>query len=401
MQRTNFLKALVIIPFAWLAACEGKNESKTAEAGQQTYTCPMHPQIIQHKPGTCPICGMDLVPFEKNNTDASLTLSESQMALANITVMTAGRDSLSNYKQLNGRLAVDPERTAVISARIAGRIETLQVRETGVKVEKGQPLYSIYSEQLASLQQEYLVTAAQVREFPGDAKFRQLEEGARQKLRLYGQSDVQISQLMRSGKTSPYVTYAAPVSGMVAELSISPGQYVQEGSAIMRLEGYDRLWVEADIYPAEARAVQAGQSVKVAVAGWEHEPREMTIQFIDPALQSNSQRIQVRGTVNNPGRQWQPGQQVNILLPVKSNGNTLNIPVDAVIREAAGAHVWIAEGKGKFRPQPVKTGMETFDAVEITEGLEEGDRVVITGAYLLYSEYILKRGMNPTAAHQH
>lgn len=390
-----------VLPAVLLAACNENGEKKTADARQQTYTCPMHPQIVQNKPGTCPICGMDLVPFDKNNTDPSLTLTESQMALANITIMTVGKNRLSNYKQLNGRLAIDPEKTAVLSARVPGRIETLYVRETGVKVNNGQPLYRIYSEQLASLQQEYLIAVAQARQFPDDAKFKQIEAGARQKLRLYDQSDAQIDQLVRSGKTSPYVTYPATVSGIVAELSISEGQYVQEGSAVMRLESYDNLWVEADVYPTEAGAVHIGQTVKIVVAGWEQSPRDMTVQFIDPAYQGSSQLIKIRGAVRNPDQQWQPGQQVDILLPIESTGDALQVPSGTVIREGSGTHVWIAEGKGKFLPRAVKTGMETADAVEITDGLAEGDQVVITGAYLLYSEYILKKGVHPVAAHQH
>ena len=385
------------MPAILLAACRDTGRKPAAEGPTQTYTCPMHPQIVQDKPGTCPICGMDLVPFDKNNKEASLTLGESQIALANITTMTVGAGALSSYKQLNGRLATDPEKTAVISSRVPGRIEVLYIRETGVKVNKGQPLYKIYSEQLATLQQEYLLAVAQARQFPDDARFQQIEKAARQKLALYDQPETQIRQLIQSGKVNPYVTFPATVSGVVSELSVSEGQYVAEGSAVMRLEGYDRLWVEADVYPAEAAAVRTGQSVKVAVAGWENEPQTMTVQFVSPSLQSGSQLLQVRGTIGNPGNRWQPGMQANILLPVQSKGDVLSLPVDAVIRDGKGTHVWIEKGAGKFEPRRVETGMENFDAVEITRGLEAGDKVVITGAYLLYSEFILKKGADPMA----
>ena len=385
------------MPAILLAACRDTGRKPAAEGPTQTYTCPMHPQIVQDKPGTCPICGMDLVPFDKNNKEASLTLGESQIALANITTMTVGAGALSSYKQLNGRLATDPEKTAVISSRVPGRIEVLYIRETGVKVNKGQPLYKIYSEQLATLQQEYLLAVAQARQFPDDARFQQIEKAARQKLALYDQPESQIRQLIQSGKVNPYVTFPATVSGVVSELSVSEGQYVAEGSAVMRLEGYDRLWVEADVYPGEAAAVRTGQSMKVAVAGWENEPQTMTVQFVSPSLQSGSQLLQVRGTIGNPGNRWQPGMQANILLPVQSKGDVLSLPVDAVIRDGKGTHVWIEKGAGKFEPRRVETGMENFDAVEITRGLEAGDKVVITGAYLLYSEFILKKGADPMA----
>ncbi|UPK66601.1 efflux RND transporter periplasmic adaptor subunit [Chitinophaga filiformis] len=400
MERKRFIKTVTVLALMsalFLTACKEAAQQKKAQVQQQTYTCPMHPQIVQNKPGTCPICGMDLVLFDKSNKEASLTLGESQIQLANITMMTVGSAALSDYKQLNGRLATDPEQTAVISSRVQGRIESLFIKETGVKVTKGQPLYRIYSEQLASLQQEYLLAAAQAKHFPDDARFQQIEKAARQKLVLYDQSDRQINQLLQAGKADPYVTYPASVSGVVAELSVSEGQYVSEGSAVMRLEGYNQLWVEADVYPAEAAAVRVGQSVKVVVAGWENEPQTMTIAFINPVLQSGSQLMQIRGTVANPDSRWQPGLQANIVLPVKSSDAALSLPVNAVIRDGKGAHVWIETARGKFEPRKVETGMENFDVVEITGGLEDGDKVVVSGAYLLYSEFVLKKGANPLA----
>lgn len=405
MERKRFFKTVAfvsLVPSLLITACTGKKDKQeTTAAEQQTYTCSMHPQIVQNKPGTCPICGMDLVPFDKNNKDAFLNLSESQMALANITTVTIGNSTLSNFKQLNGRLATNPGQTTFISSRVAGRIEVLYVKETGVKVTRGQPLYKIYSEQLSTLQQEYLLALAQVKQFPDDEKFRQIEKAARQKLLLYDQTEAQLNQLGQSQKISPYITYPATASGVVAELSVTEGQYVAEGGTIMRLEAYNELWVEADVYPAEAASIQKGQSLQVIIPGWENQVQQMTVQFINPVYQSGTQLMQVRGTIPNANEQWQPGLQANILLPVKSKTGVLTLPVDAVIRDGKGAHVWIETTKGKFQPKMVRTGIEDFNAVEITEGLQSGDQVVVTGAYLLYSEYILKKGADPMAGHNH
>ncbi len=400
MERKLFIRNIALIalaPSVFLAACTG--EKKTDRGGtkdkQQIFTCPMHPQVIKDEMGTCPICGMDLVPFEKSDNDVALKIDDKRQALANITTIIIGENALSGAKQLNGRLTVDPEQSSYISSRIAGRIEQLYIRETGVKVRKGQALYKLYSEQLATLQQEYLMAVAQEKQFKGDKIERQIVAAAKQKLLLYGQSESQLQQLLKTKKKDPFVLFYAPESGVVAELSATQGQYVSEGSPIIRLEGYGKLWVEADVYPVEASKIKVGQKVKVIVRGWEDQPQEMVISFITPSLQSGSQLAQIRGSIANPGQQWQPGLQANVFLLSVNKGSVLTLPVDAVIRDGKGMHVWVKTANDSFEPRLVKTGVENDSQVEISEGLKNGDQVVVTGAYLLYSEYILKKGKNP------
>lgn len=400
MERKIFLKRMAIIavfPLLLIAACSDnkKPEAATATAKAQTFTCPMHPQIIKNEMGTCPICAMDLVPFEKNSDSKVLKLDETRQALANISTLVIGENNLSGTKQLNGRLVVNPDQSSYISSRMAGRIEQLYVRETGVMINKGQALYQLYSEQLATLQQEYLMAIAQEKQFQGNKIEQQIVAGAKQKLSLYGQSESQIQQLLKTQKKNPYVVFYAPESGVVAELSITPGQYVTEGSPLLRLEGYQQLWVETDVYANEVKHIKLGQKVKVVITGWEDQPQEMTINFITPSLQAGTQLMQIRGSISNSKNQWQPGLQVSVALPSGEQGKALTLPVDAVIRDGKGMHVWLKKGKDSFEPRLVKTGEENDQQVEIVEGLKAGDQVVASGAYLLYSEFILKKGKNP------
>ncbi|GAA4807009.1 hypothetical protein GCM10023231_40250 [Olivibacter ginsenosidimutans] len=335
---------------------------------------------------------MDLVPFDRNKKDKFLTLNAEQQALAHISTAVIGAGNVNNYTRTNGRLRVNPEESNVISSRNAGRIEQLYVKETGTSIRKGQALFKGYSEQLLTLQQELLMTHKQAEQFTSDTRFQDIFEAAKQKLLLYGQTQQQLSSLLRSGKASPYITFYAPSSGVVSELLITEGQYVAEGDALLRLEGYHSMWVEADIYPREASLVKEGQKLTVFANGNTEQPLQMEVQFISPAYQESTQLLQLRGTIANPDNKLQAGMPATILLPQTSSIESLSVPSNAIIRSGKSSHVWIALGKEKFEPRIVETGAEAFDRTAITSGLKAGDNVVISGAYLLYSEYVLKKG---------
>lgn len=396
-----FLLSLIVS----VVGCSGekKSDATTAEKKQQTFTCPMHPQVIKHEMGTCPICGMDLVPFEKNSDNKSLKIDAQRQFLANINTIRIGGERVEDFDKLsltastlNGRLVVNPQQSSYVSAKISGRVEQLYAKETGVSIRKGQPLYQIYSEQLATLQQEYLMALAQQKQFADDKLEQQLVASAKQKLLLYGQTEAQLQKLAKTQQKSSYVTVYATQSGVIAELSITQGQYVVEGSPIMRLEGYDQLWVEADLYPNEAKTIKQGQKLKVIVNGWEDKPQLMTVDFINPALQAGTQLTQIRGSIPNPNGQWQAGLQVQVLLSeTPQNHKGLTLPVDAVVRDGKGGHVWVKTAKDTFEPKAVTLGTADENTVTIASGLMQGDEVVVTGAYLLYSEYVLKRGKHP------
>jgi Cu(I)/Ag(I) efflux system membrane fusion protein len=373
---------------------QGKTSASTA-AATKTYTCPMHPQVLQDKQGTCPVCGMDLVLFEKSAAVEGLQLNERQRALANISIMAIEAGTEGSARQLNGRLVANPAQTTFITSRVAGRIDRLYVRQTGEPVSKGQPLYQIYSEDLVTLQQEFLLATEQAAQFPEDKTFAQLLRAARQKLSLYGQSAGQIRLLQQKRKANPNITIFAAESGTVAELSVTEGQYVAEGSPLLKLESYKSLWVEADIYASELGNIKAGQQLRVQIPGWEDQPQRVKVSFINPALQSGSQLLQIRAEMPNPGGIWQPGLQAKVFVESKTDAKSLVLPADAVLKNAAGAHVWLERKQGYYEPRVVQAGAERAQGVEIISGLNPGDRVVVSGAYLLYSEYVLKKGKDP------
>lgn len=396
--------SLLVLALA-TAACSGTGDKAGEEVHAHsgtTYTCPMHPQIVQSGPGTCPICKMDLVPQKPaGNKQDELMLSESQIALGNIRVKALQPGNLDRNTLLTGRLVADETQTEVISSRAAGRIERLFVKETGQPIRKGQPLYQLYSEQLLTLEQEYLLALRQVRELGKEQpRLGAFLEGAKQKLLLYGLSPGQIASLARQGTADARITFLAPASGVVTEVAASEGQYLPEGGLLYRLSGLDRIWVEAELYPREASRLQPGTLLQVSVPGATRQPIAAKVSFLSPELQAGSQVVLVRAELPNPDGALLPGMPAEVALPGKLQ-QQLTLPVDAVIRDGKGSHVWVQTGKGTFQPRMVTVGEESADQVAVLSGLQESDQVVISGAYLLYSEFVLKKGTDPMAGHQH
>jgi Cu(I)/Ag(I) efflux system membrane fusion protein len=404
MKRILTILALSVLAFG---CSSDKAEDHTAHdhATEVTkYTCPMHPNVIQDGPGKCPVCGMDLV--KKTNAPQSgsasdLMLTDSQIKLANITTQKVSSQSIGQTVVVNARLATNQDQSQIVSSRAAGRIEKLFTKETGRTIRKGEPLYQLYSESLLTLQREFLLAKEQFETLGGTEKrYKSFYDAAKRKLVLYGLSENQVEKIGESKVIQNTVTFLSPATGTISELSVAEGQYVSEGSLLMKIENTSKLWLEAELYPTETSLVKEGDKINAKISGYETESREATIEFLSPEYRANTQIVSMRASLSNPDLKYQPGMQAQVFFS-HSAKKALAVPSDAVIRDGNGTHVYVQRGRNTFRPQMVKTGIEDFDRVEITEGLVEGDTVAVTGAYLLYSEIILKKGTDPMAGHNH
>ncbi|MFD2515371.1 efflux RND transporter periplasmic adaptor subunit [Pontibacter locisalis] len=394
----NILLALLIL---FLGACTEKQHEQ-AGAEEQIYTCPMHPQIVQNEPGICPICNMDLVPVSQSGTEqGELMLSNSQIALGNISTKRVKYGDVNSNTILTGKLVLDETQTDVISSRVQGRIERLYIKETGQTVQKGQPLYDLYSEELLTLQREYLLALRQYQELGKEnPRFASFLEAAKQKLLLFGLTEGQIKRLARSGDPESRITFLAPTSGVITDIAAAEGQYVSEGSILYRLGKLNRIWVEAELYPQELNNIEIGEELAVSVQGFAEEAVPAKITFISPEYRQGTQVAVLRAELPNKDDQYLPGMQANVILPGKS-GQDLVLPTDAVIRDEKGSHVWVQTGKNTFQARMVTTGEESASNIAIVSGIKENEKVVTTGAYLLYSEFVLKKGADPMAGHNH
>lgn len=386
-----FIIAVSLILFA----CKSKNEVVT-EISDFYYTCSMHPQVMESKPGKCPICHMDLIRVEKKkSTDAeALMLSDQQIQLGNIQVDTVGRGVIGDETVLTATLSIDETKSTTVSARISGRIERLYFKQEGDYVQKGSKLYDLYSEELNNAKQEYLLALEKQKVLDNSIiDLKQLVQSAKTKLMLWGMSEAQIKELETSKKVSVLTSFYSPASGYVTMLEGHEGDYTMEGGTIVRLANLSSLWAEAQVYTSRLSEFDSKASATVRLPDLGKEVKGI-IQFVNPEINPDTRINLVRVAIPNPGNRLKPGMPAYVVLKNRQT-NSLTLPIDAVIRNEKMNTVWIQTDKNTFKSVMVQTGLESGDRIEIVSGLKEGDVVVTNGAYLLNSEYIFKKGANP------
>lgn len=390
---------IFIVLLVALFSCNNKKKIAVQEPGV-FYTCSMHPQVMQNTPGDCPICGMKLIKVEKKNgaNNESIMLSDQQIQLGNIQVDTVGKGAIGDETILTATLNVDESKTETVSARIAGRIERLYFKSEGDYIQKGAKLYDLYSEELNNAKQEYLLALEKQRVLDNSiVDLKQLVQSAKNKLLLWGMSEAQINELERTKKSSPLTSFYSPASGYVTTLEGHEGDYVMEGGTIVRLANLSTLWAEAQVYTSR---LSEFDSKGAAIVRLPELGKEIvgTIQLVNPEINPDTRINLVRVSIPNAGNQLKPGTPAYVVLKNRQR-NSLTLPTDAVIRNEKMNMVWLQVDKNTFKSVMVQTGLETGGRVEIRSGLKEGDVVVTSGAYLLNSEYIFRKGANPMAGH--
>lgn len=371
-------------------SCKGSGNAEHDHSTSENvkYTCPMHPQIMEENPGSCPICGMDLVKV-KNIVADEIILDENQIRLANIKTQKMEASVYQNSTLLNAKVVSNPESRFVVSSKFNGRVDKLYQQEIGVSVKKGTQLYQIYSEELLALQKEYLLNRKLQSEFPTESIYKKLADASKSKLQLYGLSISQILRLKNDNHQTNITVYAQE-SGIITEIAIAEGQYVSEGMAVFTLENLSKVWVEADLYPQEAKNVKVGDPITVLINGNEHPAR---VEFLSPQLNSGSQIINLRTSIANKNQQYFPGMKASISLSRNTQKDALTLPVNAVIRTESGAYVWVKKDRG-FMRKAVEIASENENNVLLSDSLTKNEELVISGAYLLESEYKLRTGKN-------
>jgi Cu(I)/Ag(I) efflux system membrane fusion protein len=402
-------------------------QAETIEKPKAMYHCPMHPTYTSDKPGDCPICGMKLVPIEPAQTPASapqshaghesmvpgyasVTIPQDRIQTMGITLTKASRMDLDQSFRTFGQVTYDETRIHHVHTKFDGFIETLYVNYIGQFVEKGQPLFSIYSPELFATQNEYLLALRAREQMPRlegeDGALSalgtvDLVAAARQRLALWDIGEKDILELERTRKPLRDLTFYSPVSGYVLQKTALQGLKVTPADHLYDIVDLSVVWVLADIYEMNLPSIRLGQPASISLASWPGKTWHGRIVFINPTVDPATRTVKARLEFSNPGNELKPDMYADVVIG-GMRGSGIAIPESAVIATGERNIVFVGKGDGMFEPREVVVGIRVRGLYEIKSGISEGEQVVTGANFLLDSESKLKAALSTTpGGHQH
>lgn len=365
-----------------------------AAADHKVWMCPMHPEILQDHPGTCPICGMKLVEGSGGAAHQhgvmvdSATVQRLGIRLARVRQGVIGQDI-----QAYGNVVASENSVSTVHTRYDGWIKKLHVHAVGDRVAEGQVLYEIYSPDLIARERTYLssierrkqllqtipTTAATENEYVMDLTV----DAASDRARLHSEEGVAletIQEIEDAKQAADVVKIAAGSSGVVSQINVREGTYVMASTPLLTLSGVARVWVDVPLYPDQVGMVKAGDPVTIQLP---NAPAiRARLDFVSPLAENN--KVHARVYLDNGKLRLRPGTLADVSISAQPHP-ALVLPRSAILYTARGSMVMLARGDGRFLPTPVETGNESGDAVEIVSGLREGAEVAVNGQFLLDS----------------
>jgi Cu(I)/Ag(I) efflux system membrane fusion protein/cobalt-zinc-cadmium efflux system membrane fusion protein len=298
------------------------------------------------------------------------------------------RQPLFRHLRTVGQVEVGEDQISVVNLRFGGWVERIHVDTTGAAVKKGEPLFDIYSPDLVATQEEFLLAA---RSEGPDSSFAQ---SARRKLELAGVAEQDIARIERAGEPSKTVPVRAPASGFVLMKDVVEGASVEMGKDLYRIGNLDRIWVTAEVYEFDAPWVEVGQPAQMELAFQQGKVLEGTVSYIYPTLNPTTRTLTVRLEFENPGVRLKPGMFATVYIQYRRIEDVLAIPTEAILHSGRRALVFVDVGEGHYEPREITTGLYgDHHMTEVLDGLAEGERIVVSGQFLLDSESNLQEAV--------
>lgn len=349
----------------------------------EMWTCSMHPQIIQPEPGSCPICGMDLIPAESSEEGLlanQIKMTQNAMVLAGVeTIQVGSQTEGEGSVKVSGKITVNQESDAVQSAYFDGRIENIFINFEGEEVRKGQKLATIYAPALVSAQQE-LLTAAKLKETQP-----QLYKAVRNKLKLWKLSESQIDQIENSGNVVENFPVYSNVRGVVSKIMVEEGDYIKTGSPLVKVANLGSVWAIFDAYESQLGLFEKGQTLQITTRSYPNETFPATVSFVSPLLNNSTRTLEVRAELDNEKGLLKPGMFVQAKIEMSKNEKVevLTIPESAVLWTGQRSLVYVQPDPSTsiFEMREVELGNLSNGNYAVNSGLEPGELVVAKGTF--------------------
>lgn len=374
--------------WSWWPRLVHSKEVAHAHGAAQLYVCPMHPQIVADQPGKCPICQMDLVPFDRKSQPQEveadtpkgtqpLQLTLDRVQAIGVRTAVALSQAVSPTLSVTGLVQAPETGRSEVHVRAPSFVEKVLVEETGVFVHKGEALALIYSPEIIAMQGEVLAA--------GQWADKTSRAAVKQRLALYGLSEGEMEALFREGKPRRLLTLRAPRDGVVMTRAAVPGGYAMPDVALYELQDLSTLWLEVAVPQAELEHLLPGL-VAVARLDGLAEPVNLTLDRILPQIDAERRTGRVRFLVKSPPKTLLPGAWLQVALPIAPAHDAILVPRDAVIDTGHEQYVFVAADGGWYLPTKVEVGALYGENTEIRAGIEAGDKVVATAAFLIDAE---------------
>lgn len=396
---TLFSAFIPAIAHAEEALKAGRVDPKTGKKIKY-WVAPMDPTYIRNEPGQSPM-GMDLVPVyeeEGGEKEPTSTIRIDPVTRQNMGVRLGRVEMrrLSKTIRTFGTITYDETGLYSVNTKFNGWIEKLYVDFIGESVKKGQPLFDIYSPDLLTAQQEYLIAVRQQngRKKNGAHGSDRLLDASRTRLAYWDLTDEQIAQLETAGEIQKTITIHSPAPGVVIKKNALKGHYVKAGEHQYEIADLSSVWVDVDIYEYELPWVHKGMAAEMELAYIPGHRYAGEVLFIYPFLDPKTRTVRLRLSFPNPDNALKPGMYANVTLQSELTEPRLVIPQEAVIDSGVRKRVFVSRGQGKYEARDVTLGVEGGDYLfEVIDGLEEGEEIVVSGQFMLDSESRLKEAI--------
>ena len=374
----RFLCILLLPVAATTAAAESDREVLY-------WVAPMDANYRRDKPGKSPM-GMELVPvYADAGNGSGVTISPEMVQNLGVRTAVAERSRLWRSIDTVGYVDYDESKVSHIHLRTEGWIEDLVVQSEGERVIKGQRLFNLYSPELVNAQEEFVQAL--------NAGNKGLIRASRSRLDALGIPARQVKRLEKTRKPSQTIPIYASQDGVVSSLSVRDGMYVKPAIRIMSLADLSSVWLLAEVFERQADWVEVGQPAEVSLAFLPGRTWEGKVEYIYPSLDPKTRTLKARLRFPNPDEALKPNMYANVKIYGGAKDDVIVIPIEALIRTGREERVIIARGAGRFEARQVRAGIESGDWVEILEGVQPGENIVVSGQFLIDSEASLKASM--------